>query len=385
MTKTTAGSRHRSADEREHERLIHLARQDPDSGAALVRLLDERAPHHHGRSTASTNRLRARVFIEFGDLGLPSAAMPFVLEELESGLDPSTVAAAGRALLGATEPLPTDAGPLLVSAIERLRGNDEEVRFLAANVGTILPTAIEDLTGTIEQLGPSAAPARAALAELLEHHQCCFNPAVRTRLEAALHRLGSEDRPPCCHAPSDTHEPSTAPGGNDATLTTDLTTLVLEDQDGNRASFAERFHGRATAITFFYTRCTNPQRCSLTVARLASLARRIDDARLDCGVAGISYDPRYDRPDRLRTYGAERGMTFSPRCSLLRTIGPFEPLIDALDLGVGFGPVTVNQHRLDLMVVDSDLCVRAHRTRRLWSEDDVLADLNAATGVTRAQ
>ena len=69
----------------------------------------------------------------------------------------------------------------------------------------------------------------------------------------------------------------------------------------------------------------NPEKCSLTVTRLARLARLIAAEALDANVAGITYDPAFDRPARLRTYGADRGMSFSPRCSLLRTLGPFDP------------------------------------------------------------
>ena len=92
---------------------------------------------------------------------------------------------------------------------------------------------------------------------------------------------------------------------------------------------------------------------ALVAARLARLARRLVVEKIDANVAGISYDPGFDRPARLKTYGADRGMIFSQRCCLLRTIGPFDPLTEAFDLGVGFGPVTVNRHRLDLVVLDA--------------------------------
>jgi protein SCO1/2 len=152
----------------------------------------------------------------------------------------------------------------------------------------------------------------------------------------------------------------------------------LEDQDGTRLSFAEAFAGRPTTLAFFYTRCMNPQKCSLTVTRLTRLARLVETEGLDANVAGISYDPGFDRPQRLRTYGADRGMNFSPRCSLLRTLGPFDPLREAFELGVGFGPVTVNRHRLDLVVLDGTLCVTKRFERRLWHEDAVLQALRAA-------
>jgi len=127
----------------------------------------------------------------------------------------------------------------------------------------------------------------------------------------------------------------------------------------------------------------NPEKCSLTVTRLARLASRLVEDGLDANVTGISYDPRFDRPGRLRRYGADRGMVFSSRCSLLRTVGPFGPLTEAFDLGVGFGPVTVNRHRLDLVVLDSALGVAERFERRLWHEETVLATLNSAASAHR--
>ena len=124
----------------------------------------------------------------------------------------------------------------------------------------------------------------------------------------------------------------------------------------------------------------NPEKCSLTVTRLARLAQLVAENGLDANVAGMSYDSRFDRPGRLRTYGADRGMVFSARCSLLRTRGPFDPITEAFALGVGFGPVTVNRHRLDLIVLDWSLCVAQTLQRRLWHEETVFEALRAMQG-----
>ncbi len=136
--------------------------------------------------------------------------------------------------------------------------------------------------------------------------------------------------------------------------------------------------GRPSALAFFYTRCMNPEKCSLTVTRLARLARRVANSGLDANAVGMSYDPRFDRAGRLKTYGTDRGMVFSPRCSLLRTQGPFDPVRDAFDLGVGFGPVNVNRHRLDLIVLDASLRVSRTFERRLWQEEAVFGALREA-------
>jgi protein SCO1/2 len=144
--------------------------------------------------------------------------------------------------------------------------------------------------------------------------------------------------------------------------------IALENQDGVQLSFSEAFSGRPTALAFFYTRCMNPEKCSRTVTRLGRLARLLERVAFDANVAGISYDPGFDRPRRLRTCG----VVFTPRCSLLRTVGQFEPLMTEFRLGVGFGSTTVNQHRVDLVVLDSSLRLAERFERRLWREDSVL-------------
>lgn len=358
--------------------LVEAALREADPGAGLVALLDERSPHLAGRTTADAERLRGLALAAFAHLSeTPPAAMPFVLEELESGRNPSNVAAAARALRGGGPHLPAEAPTLLVSAIERLRASDDKLRFPTGHDAP--PTALADLAATLEILGMAASAAAPALEQLLATHGVELSRDVRARMVAALEAI-SVAPGHCCGSPVEPNDHAEAvdpEAVGDATL---VRALALEDQDGSTQTFAARFAGRPTAVAFFYTRCTNPERCSLTVTRLAGLDRRLRAANIDANVAGISYDPQYDRPARLRTYGNDRGMAFSSRCSLLRTVDRFDPFVEAFKLGVGFGPVTVNQHSLDLVVLDADLVVVRRRRRRLWSADDVIDELAGIVG-----
>jgi cytochrome oxidase Cu insertion factor (SCO1/SenC/PrrC family) len=351
---------------------IEAARGAPDAPARLVAMLAEQSPLYAGRGTNAAERLRGYVLASFETAGLPPAAVPFVLEELETGINPYTVAAAARALRGSAT-VPAEAPDLLVRAIARLRGADDVVSFerLAPEpAGGV--TALAELARTLVLLGPRARSALAQLEDLLDAEGNGFAPAVRAEIAAAVAAIGRHDA--CCHP----EPPAAAAAPVAAAAVADLASLAFEDQDGARLSFSDAFSGRPSAIAFFYTRCMNPEKCSLTVTRLGRLARRLADAELDANVAGITYDPRFDRPARMKAYGADRGMTFSPRSRLLRTAGPFEPLRAALDLGVGFGPVTVNRHRLDLVVLDASLAVAARFERRLWHEETVLEALRTA-------
>ena len=362
---------------------VDAIRRLPGAAATLVAMLAEQSAVFAGRGANEAERLRGYILASFETVGLPPEAVPFVLEELETGQNVYAVAGAARALRGAHE-VPAEAPTLLVAAIERLRRADDVVsfdRFEAVPASGTGARALTELARTLALLGPRATPALAELEALVDREREAFSPPLRAELAEAVEAARARDgsAPACCasHHGAATVAPNVA-----LPARTDLRELALEDQDGTRRSFSEAFGGRPTALAFFYTRCMNPQKCSLTVTRLARLARLVETEGLDANVAGISYDPAFDRPARLRTYGADRGMIFSPRCALLRTVGPFDPLREAFDLGVGFGPVTVNRHRLDLVVLDASLDITARFERRLWHEETALAALLAATTST---
>jgi protein SCO1/2 len=352
----------------------------PDAADALVAMLAEDSLLYAGRTVNECERLRGYVLATFETVGVPAGAMPFVLEELETGRNPYTVAAAARALRGAHD-LPAEAPELLVAAISRLRGSDEAVSFgkLALSApSTASSTMLGELASTLTLLGDVGNSAAPALSALLDDAASEFSSAVREQLMIALDRMSHS--PGCCHHHADTfadsaalHQPSTAVAAGE------VADVVLEDQDRKRQTFREAFAGHPSALAFFYTRCMNPEKCSLTVTRLAGLARRLAAEQTDANVGAISYDPGFDRPGRLRRYGADRGMEFSPTCSLFRTLGPFDPIRDTFALGVGYGPVTVNRHRIDLIVLDPALNVAARFERRLWNDDDVVSALVAAS------
>src|SRR5262249_33614141 len=139
-----------------------------------------------------------------------------------------------------------------------------------------------------------------------------------TELERTLGVLQAAPASHCCHAP----EPA-APARE-----VELDDVVLQDQDGHSARFADWFHGRPAVVTFFYTRCDNPNKCSLTVTRLAQLQAlaRERGRQHTFRIAAVTYDPAFDLPDRLRRYGADRGLVFDDDACCLRATDGFERL-----------------------------------------------------------
>jgi protein SCO1 len=348
----------------------------------LLPLLREDASIYRGRGTTETERLRAFVMAGIARAGLADQLMPYVIEELETGTSPYTMAAAARAARGASS-LPEVIVGFLLGAIDRIRHLDEYVHLdiYPAPPGAGYTTAIAEAIKTLTVAGPSG---RAAIKSLSDRaaNGGCFSLSVATLLEAAL----GENKEPyisqtCCgHGPQAIAEPQPV-----VRSTAGLSQIELQNQDGIRTSFGQIFGGRTSVIVFFYTRCMNPDKCSRSIGQLARVHRLIGESLADCTamVAGITYDPEFDLPERLRRYGADRGMRFDDRCQLFRSTGPFSVIRDGLQLGVGYGSSTVNRHRIELIIVDPAGRIVESNVRRLWDEHAV-ADALATVATNEA-
>jgi cytochrome oxidase Cu insertion factor (SCO1/SenC/PrrC family) len=360
---------------------VDRVRALPGSGDDLVELLAEQSPIYAGRSTNEAERLRGYLLASFELTGLPVSAMAFVIEELENGLNPYVVAAAAKAVRGGGNPssLPGRIAPLLLDAIDRIRQSDDLVCFDGCAVpagGASSTTALMELFRTVAWLGPHAGTALPALQAMLEREPPAFSRAMLADIEKAIVAVSAVAQTvvhSCCAGRS-------APIASAPSAEVDIDRVELQDQEGAVFTFRDFFSERPSVLTFFYTRCMNPNKCSLTITKLARLQRRICEEGIygQVNIAAITYDPEYDLPRRLRAYGADRGMSFDDRNRLLRTTGPFQLLQRRFDLGVGYGPTTVNRHRLDFVVLDGKGCLGMSSSRIQWDEEEVLGALKSA-------
>lgn len=80
----------------------------------------------------------------------------------------------------------------------------------------------------------------------------------------------------------------------------------LVNQDSKPVRLAQ-YKGRALLLTFIYTRCPVPEYCSLMSSNFAEIERELQkDAALykKTHLVSVSFDPAYDTPKVLRSYGA---------------------------------------------------------------------------------
>nr|MDQ4088538.1 hypothetical protein [Pseudomonadota bacterium] len=75
-------------------------------------------------------------------------------------------------------------------------------------------------------------------------------------------------------------------------------------------------------------------------------------------VVGLSYDGRYDTPERLKQYGLARDFPFGEDALLVRCKRGWPTLRKALRLSVGYGDTTVNEHAREVFLINRDGKVR---------------------------
>ena len=397
--------------------LVDEVKSDPARSALLVDLLREDHPIYDQRGTAATVRMRGWVLLAFERLGLPEAALVFVLEELDNGRDAYLVAAAARSLRSYTCPSPVMAAFLMralaniqfhddlvcldhyggyaVSQKARIRGDTAGQDTAAGDTSAPGTTAVDELVMTLRWLGSGAADAVPAMEALMTDNAKGGGALSQTQLQelrAILESLRSielllEPVPfHCCTLPASigtfrdwlahAWSKNTRPDAllNNVRDDQNIESIVFEDQDGEHVKFADFFYGQPSVVVFFYTRCTNPLKCSLTVTKLARLQKLLAERRLDGRIctAAITYDPEFDLAERLRGYGDSRGVRMDGDNRLLRAVEGIEPLRKYFRLGVNFIQSIVNRHRVELYVLDAAGRIAASFERIQWDENEVL-------------
>jgi len=94
---------------------------------------------------------------------------------------------------------------------------------------------------------------------------------------------------------------------------TEVPDFGLVNQNGQRIHLGQ-YRGRAVALTFVYTRCPQPDQCTLMSNNFAAIDQELrqDPAAYEkTHLLTISFDPDYDTPKVLRSYGASHTGRYS--------------------------------------------------------------------------
>lgn len=94
---------------------------------------------------------------------------------------------------------------------------------------------------------------------------------------------------------------------------TEVPDFGLVNQDGQRIRLSQ-YRGKALALTFVYTRCPQPDQCTLMSNNFAAIdqeLRKQPEVYEKTHLLTISFDPDYDTPKVLRSYGASHTGRYS--------------------------------------------------------------------------
>jgi len=343
----------------------------------LSGLLREDHPAYDQRGASTVVRMRGWVLVALARTELSDAALLFVLEELDTGVDAYLVAAAAYALRSYQSPRSAFA-PFVMRALANIRYQDEPVSFESYGeyaVSSTETSPVRELLLTLTWLGPNA---REVLSEveslrgqlsrkwLFEIDQAAL--AIRSTSNVA--GLNPDT---CCTLPAGLSNMFSWPlglrGGCES-----IETTVFEDQDGLSLTFNEFFRGQPSIVVFFYTRCNNPFKCSLTITKLGRVQKLLEARGLaeQIKTAAITYDPAFDLPERMRGYGQNRGMRLDEYHRMLRTVNGVNALRSHFKLGVNFIESLVNRHRLEVYVLDYAGRIATSFERLHWDEEKVV-------------
>lgn len=373
----------------------------------LVVYLPEQHSLYTGRSTKATMRMRGYILAAFEQVGLPDSALPYVLEELENGRDAYLVAAAAKALRGFATPM-GELAPYLITAIHNIKYVDDALSFESYRPHWPVKnytTALRELLRTLAWLGAEAESALAALQAWQDNDEE-LSRKIKNEIANVIHVIQSakETEPARCCSSMDSQSgtgaaydsccssvklealpvvaqrPEQASCCGDSTtngeqqLASDIAKIEMEDQEGRLLKYDNYFGSHPAIVTFFYTRCENPNKCSLTITKLAHLQELIAGEGLEGKIqtAAFTYDPGFDLPARLKEYGEARGVVFDEHNRFFRVRDGLDQLQSYFQLGVNYNGSIVNRHRTELFILDQTGNISRSMARLQWDPQVVL-------------
>ena len=158
------------------------------------------------------------------------------------------------------------------------------------------------------------------------------------------------------------------------------------DSEGRARRLAEFTTGKVTLFSFVYTACTDSRGCPLALAVMHTLKGAIEAdpaLRKRIRFVSLSFDPQFDTPEVMRSYGGAAGRPDQPlRWYFLTTRSPRQlaPLLAGfgqdLDLaGPGNRPPLT--HLLKLYLIDGEGSVREIYSPAYLQPATILGDMRS--------
>jgi protein SCO1/2 len=165
----------------------------------------------------------------------------------------------------------------------------------------------------------------------------------------------------------------------------------LTNQSGRQITL-QQFRGKALLITFIYTRCPLSDYCPRMSRNFASIDKSLqaDPALYNrTHLLSISFDPAYDSPAVLRSYGeAYTGNYTKEKFEHWDFAAPVKTelpkLLEFFDVGATPGENRTITHSLSTAVIGPDGKVAQWYPTNDWNPQDVLNELKKVAGGSKA-
>lgn len=332
---------------------------------ALLEYLLEDHNIYQKQSRASIIAMRGWILETFARTDLPESASVFVFEELQSGIDPYTTAAAARVLQNAKTS--TASVHFLLNAWQNMKTRDDVVSFDKFGIyveNGVKTTARMEILKALQSLGNYAAEALPFLQSMR-----LVNKELQVQRKKTIEAIQSKPQPKnnCCSMAK--NKPLQVPI-DQLPATQDVRELEVQDHAGEAMLFGDFLARKNTIVVFFYSRCDNPHKCIATMARLANLQRRKESKFFQ--TAAITYDPEYDTPARLMAYANSQNLKLSDGHRIFRTSGGQEELDRSFSLAISRNDTIVNRHNVEAFVFNTAIDVVFSKKRLQWDEEEIL-------------
>jgi protein SCO1 len=359
---------------------VAIFKQKKAGGIQLTHLLPQNHPLYIGRGSNQMNRIRGYIIAAFEQIGLPNNALIFICEELENSKDAYVVAAAAKAIRGMSSPNVAIL-PFLQKAILNIGHKDNAVTFDSYkpdwNKIQQYTTATQEILATFKWMGGTANEALPFLNDYSNGFVTPIDTKLKNLISDTIYSIKNDNsisEKVCC-TPYQYNTTNTKSKNY-----TSIKDSILEDQNSNRISIDDFIKNSYTVVAFFYTRCDNPNKCSLTISKLAQLQQLIDESSVSVHsqikIAAITYDSSYDTPDKIKNYAENRKFRFTDNYKCFRILNDdFDKVKNYLQLGVSYVGSIVSQHQIELYILDNDGNVQGKFSQLQWNPEDVIKDI----------
>ena len=368
----------KDSTEEEIGKALDRIRKGELSRNLLVDLLSERHNVYIERPSYQMSRIKGYALASFLDVGLPDSAMNFVLDELQNGKNAYMVGSAARGLRGAKQPRALYVN-FLIQAVYNLKYHDNSFDLSVFKADWPLKKPSNgrlEIFKTFQWLKGYAKGAVPELKSFLNNRED-FTPEMRDEIQKTIEVIEQDQREldlSCCKVEGKSTS-SISWLWKGMRNIRNIENLSVQNEDGLIQPLEDVIDQKPTVVVFFYTRCMNPNKCTLTINKIGWLQNELVQRGLEnkVNLLAFTYDPNYDTPSKMRIFGENRGIRFGSNTHVLRTRPEeFGVISDFFQLGVNHVASTVNQHRLELFILNQYGSIETTYTRLQWEVDNVV-------------